>query len=78
MWLILQVHSYTYVCVCFFVVFVAADSVFCESSEQRAPEDKQVRAKQTFDEMMNYLPGGSSSVSYAYQASSLWRSEVMS
>uniref|UniRef100_A0AAQ4RPQ5 Sorting nexin 14 n=1 Tax=Gasterosteus aculeatus aculeatus TaxID=481459 RepID=A0AAQ4RPQ5_GASAC len=32
------------------------DSVFCESSEQRAPEDKQVRAKQTFDEMMNYLP----------------------
>ncbi|XP_075939346.1 sorting nexin-14-like isoform X1 [Anarhichas minor] len=32
------------------------DSVFCESSEERTPEDKQVRAKQTFDEMMNYLP----------------------
>ncbi|KAM8832585.1 sorting nexin-14 [Spinachia spinachia] len=32
------------------------DCVFCESSEQRAPEDIQVRAKQTFDEMMNYLP----------------------
>ncbi|KAL6095471.1 snx14 [Pungitius sinensis] len=32
------------------------DSVFCESSEQRAPEDQQVRAKQTFDEMMNFLP----------------------
>ncbi|XP_031721805.1 sorting nexin-14-like isoform X2 [Anarrhichthys ocellatus] len=32
------------------------DSVFCESSEERTTEDKQVRAKQTFDEMMNYLP----------------------
>ncbi|KAK9531945.1 hypothetical protein VZT92_011333 [Zoarces viviparus] len=32
------------------------DSVFCESSEERTTENKQVRAKQTFDEMMNYLP----------------------
>ncbi|XP_054474135.1 sorting nexin-14-like isoform X2 [Anoplopoma fimbria] len=32
------------------------DAVFCESSEERTSEDKQIRAKQTFDEMMNYLP----------------------
>ncbi|CAK6969576.1 LOW QUALITY PROTEIN: sorting nexin-14 [Scomber scombrus] len=32
------------------------DSVFCESSEERTAEDKQIRAKQTFEEMMNYLP----------------------
>lgn len=32
------------------------DAVFCESSEERTAEDKQVRAKQTFEEMMKYLP----------------------
>uniref|UniRef100_A0A8D0AGM0 Sorting nexin 14 n=1 Tax=Sander lucioperca TaxID=283035 RepID=A0A8D0AGM0_SANLU len=32
------------------------DAVFCESSEERTAEDKQLRAKQTFDEMMKYLP----------------------
>ncbi|XP_059212139.1 sorting nexin-14-like isoform X1 [Centropristis striata] len=32
------------------------DAVFCESSEERTSEDKQLRAKQTFDEMMKYLP----------------------
>uniref|UniRef100_A0A1A7WPD4 Sorting nexin 14 n=1 Tax=Iconisemion striatum TaxID=60296 RepID=A0A1A7WPD4_9TELE len=32
------------------------DSVFHESSEQRTAEDKLVRAKQTFEEMKNYLP----------------------
>ncbi|XP_060948054.1 sorting nexin-14-like isoform X1 [Limanda limanda] len=32
------------------------DAVFCESSEERSPEDKQLRAKRTFDEMMKYLP----------------------
>ncbi|XP_053192894.1 LOW QUALITY PROTEIN: sorting nexin-14 [Scomber japonicus] len=32
------------------------DAVFCESSEERTAEDKQIRAKQTFEEMMNYLP----------------------
>uniref|UniRef100_A0A1A8RRL8 Sorting nexin 14 n=1 Tax=Nothobranchius rachovii TaxID=451742 RepID=A0A1A8RRL8_9TELE len=32
------------------------DSVFRESSEQRSAEDKLVRAKQTFEEMKNYLP----------------------
>ncbi|KAM7395834.1 hypothetical protein PAMA_007222 [Pampus argenteus] len=32
------------------------DAVFCENSEERTIEDKQIRAKQTFEEMMNYLP----------------------
>ncbi|XP_022622795.1 sorting nexin-14-like isoform X8 [Seriola dumerili] len=32
------------------------DAVFCEDSEERTTEDKQVRAKQTFEEMMKYLP----------------------
>uniref|UniRef100_A0A7N8YR02 Sorting nexin 14 n=1 Tax=Mastacembelus armatus TaxID=205130 RepID=A0A7N8YR02_9TELE len=32
------------------------DAVFCENSERRTPEDKQIRAKQTFEEMMKYLP----------------------
>lgn len=32
------------------------DAVFCESSEQRTADDKQTRAKQTFEEMMKYLP----------------------
>ncbi|XP_029351661.1 sorting nexin-14-like isoform X3 [Echeneis naucrates] len=32
------------------------DSVFCEDSEERTIEDKQTRAKQTFEEMMKYLP----------------------
>ncbi|XP_037606254.1 sorting nexin-14-like isoform X2 [Sebastes umbrosus] len=32
------------------------DAVFCESCEERTTEDKQIRAKQTFDEMMKYLP----------------------
>uniref|UniRef100_A0A8D3CXD3 Sorting nexin 14 n=1 Tax=Scophthalmus maximus TaxID=52904 RepID=A0A8D3CXD3_SCOMX len=32
------------------------DAVFCESSDERSPEDKHVRAKRTFDDMMKYLP----------------------
>uniref|UniRef100_A0A3B4BIL3 PX domain-containing protein n=1 Tax=Periophthalmus magnuspinnatus TaxID=409849 RepID=A0A3B4BIL3_9GOBI len=32
------------------------DAVFCEDSEERSAEDKQLRAKQTFEEMMSYLP----------------------
>ncbi|XP_008296332.1 sorting nexin-14-like isoform X1 [Stegastes partitus] len=32
------------------------DAVFCENSEERRAEDKQIRAKQTFEEMMKYLP----------------------
>ncbi|XP_041832470.1 sorting nexin-14-like isoform X2 [Melanotaenia boesemani] len=31
------------------------DAVFCENNEERTPEDKQVRAKRTFEEMMRYL-----------------------
>ncbi|XP_074541404.1 sorting nexin-14 isoform X1 [Halichoeres trimaculatus] len=32
------------------------DAVFCESKVERTAEDKKIRAKQTFEEMMNYLP----------------------
>ncbi|XP_071386989.1 sorting nexin-14-like isoform X1 [Centroberyx affinis] len=32
------------------------DAVFCETCEERTTEDKQIRAKQTFEEMMKYLP----------------------
>lgn len=33
------------------------DAVFCENSEPRSSEDKQKRAKKTFEEMKNYIPG---------------------
>ncbi|XP_047429236.1 sorting nexin-14-like isoform X2 [Mugil cephalus] len=32
------------------------DAVFCENSEERTEEDKHIRAKQTFEEMIKYLP----------------------
>uniref|UniRef100_A0A8W4FHX6 Sorting nexin-14 n=1 Tax=Sus scrofa TaxID=9823 RepID=A0A8W4FHX6_PIG len=32
------------------------DAVFCENTEPRSLQDKQKRAKQTFEEMMNYIP----------------------
>ncbi|XP_024146813.1 sorting nexin-14 [Oryzias melastigma] len=32
------------------------DAVFCENGEKRTVEDKQLRAKQTFQEMLRYLP----------------------
>uniref|UniRef100_A0A6Q2YKF3 Sorting nexin 14 n=1 Tax=Esox lucius TaxID=8010 RepID=A0A6Q2YKF3_ESOLU len=32
------------------------DAVFCETSEERTPLDKQRRAKKAFEEMLNYLP----------------------
>uniref|UniRef100_A0A3P9LMV0 PX domain-containing protein n=1 Tax=Oryzias latipes TaxID=8090 RepID=A0A3P9LMV0_ORYLA len=32
------------------------DAVFCESGEKRTAEDRQARAKQTFQEMIRYLP----------------------
>ncbi|XP_076011106.1 sorting nexin-14-like isoform X2 [Genypterus blacodes] len=38
------------------LITLLRDAVFCESSEDRSAEDKQVRAKQTFEEMMKYLP----------------------
>uniref|UniRef100_A0A8B9T0M9 Sorting nexin 14 n=1 Tax=Anas platyrhynchos TaxID=8839 RepID=A0A8B9T0M9_ANAPL len=34
----------------------AADAVFCENTEPRSLQDKQKRAKQTFEEMMRYIP----------------------
>lgn len=33
------------------------DNVFCESSLPRSQEEKQLRAKRTFEEMMSYIPG---------------------
>lgn len=36
---------------------VVPDNVFCESSLPRSPEEKQLRAKKTFEEMMSYIPG---------------------
>nr|XP_055042192.1 sorting nexin-14 isoform X6 [Misgurnus anguillicaudatus] len=38
------------------LITLLRDAVFCENTEERSPEDKQKRAKQTFEEMMNYLP----------------------
>ncbi|XP_052442538.1 sorting nexin-14 isoform X1 [Carassius gibelio] len=38
------------------LITLLRDAVFCESTEERSPEDKQRRAKQTFEEMINYLP----------------------
>ncbi|XP_046728456.1 sorting nexin-14 isoform X6 [Silurus meridionalis] len=38
------------------LITLLRDAVFCENNEERSPEDKQRRAKQTFEEMMNYLP----------------------
>lgn len=46
-------------CQMFSYWWTSADAVFCENTEERSPEDKQKRAKQTFEEMMNYLPGTS-------------------
>ncbi|KAI5608472.1 sorting nexin-14 isoform X1 [Silurus asotus] len=38
------------------LITLLRDAVFCENNEERSPEDKRRRAKQTFEEMMNYLP----------------------
>ncbi|KAI4899634.1 hypothetical protein NFI96_014634 [Prochilodus magdalenae] len=38
------------------LITLLRDAVFCENNEERSPEDKQRRAKHTFEEMMNYLP----------------------
>lgn len=40
-----------------FIIFALLDTVFCESSVPRSAQDKQRRAKKTFEEMMNYIPG---------------------
>ncbi|XP_061097361.1 sorting nexin-14-like isoform X1 [Conger conger] len=38
------------------LITLLRDAVFCEDSEPRSPEDKQKRAKRTFEEMMRYIP----------------------
>ncbi|XP_058422665.1 sorting nexin-14 isoform X5 [Diceros bicornis minor] len=38
------------------LITLLRDAVFCENSEPRSVQDKQKRAKQTFEEMMNYIP----------------------
>ncbi|XP_041105455.1 sorting nexin-14 isoform X4 [Polyodon spathula] len=38
------------------LITLLRDAVFCENSEPRSCEDKQKRAKKTFEEMMNYIP----------------------
>ncbi|XP_067272865.1 sorting nexin-14 isoform X1 [Pseudorasbora parva] len=38
------------------LITLLRDAVFCENTEERSAEDKQRRAKKTFEEMMNYLP----------------------
>ncbi|KAL0967299.1 hypothetical protein UPYG_G00250460 [Umbra pygmaea] len=38
------------------LVTMLRDAVFCETSEERTPLDKQKRAKKAFEEMLNYLP----------------------
>ncbi|KAI5629616.1 sorting nexin-14 isoform X2, partial [Silurus asotus] len=39
------------------LITLLRDAVFCENSEPRSLEDKQKRARKTFDEMRNYIPG---------------------
>ncbi|XP_018589623.1 sorting nexin-14-like isoform X4 [Scleropages formosus] len=38
------------------LITLLRDSVFCESSEPHSFEDRQKRAKKTFEEMINYIP----------------------
>ncbi|XP_068582414.1 sorting nexin-14-like isoform X5 [Cebidichthys violaceus] len=38
------------------LITLLRDTVFCESSAPRSPQDKQRRAKKTFEEMMTYIP----------------------
>uniref|UniRef100_A0A3P9BC80 Sorting nexin-14 n=1 Tax=Maylandia zebra TaxID=106582 RepID=A0A3P9BC80_9CICH len=38
------------------LITLLRDSVFCESSPPRPAQDKQRRAKKTFEEMMSYIP----------------------
>ncbi|XP_054469234.1 sorting nexin-14-like isoform X3 [Anoplopoma fimbria] len=38
------------------LITLLRDTVFCESSLPRSPQDKQRRAKKTFEEMMTYIP----------------------
>uniref|UniRef100_A0A8B9RJ34 Sorting nexin-14 n=1 Tax=Astyanax mexicanus TaxID=7994 RepID=A0A8B9RJ34_ASTMX len=38
------------------LITLLRDAVFCENSDPRSLEDKQKRAKRTFEEMRNYIP----------------------
>ncbi|KAL6105566.1 snx14 [Pungitius sinensis] len=38
------------------LITLLRDTVFCESSVPRSPEEKQRRAKKTFEEMMTFIP----------------------
>ncbi|XP_064268652.1 sorting nexin-14 isoform X3 [Passer domesticus] len=38
------------------LITLLRDAVFCENTEPRSLQDKQKRAKQTFEEMMKYIP----------------------
>uniref|UniRef100_A0A3B3BRX7 Sorting nexin-14 n=1 Tax=Oryzias melastigma TaxID=30732 RepID=A0A3B3BRX7_ORYME len=38
------------------LITLLRDTVFCERSPPRSAQDKQSRAKRTFEEMMNYIP----------------------
>ncbi|KAJ8389347.1 hypothetical protein AAFF_G00120550 [Aldrovandia affinis] len=38
------------------LITLLRDAVFCEDSAPRSPEDKQKRAKKTFEEMIRYIP----------------------
>ncbi|XP_053878525.1 sorting nexin-14 isoform X1 [Malaclemys terrapin pileata] len=38
------------------LITLLRDAVFCENTEPRSRQDKQKRAKQTFEEMMRYIP----------------------
>ncbi|XP_056867959.1 sorting nexin-14-like isoform X3 [Takifugu flavidus] len=38
------------------LITLLRDNVFCESSPPRSLEEKQMRAKRTFEEMMSYIP----------------------
>uniref|UniRef100_A0A3B3YP94 Sorting nexin-14 n=1 Tax=Poecilia mexicana TaxID=48701 RepID=A0A3B3YP94_9TELE len=38
------------------LITLLRDAVFCESSPPRSAQDKQSRAKRTFEEMMSYIP----------------------
>lgn len=38
------------------LITLLRDAIFCENTEPRSLQDKQKGAKQTFEEMMNYIP----------------------
>ncbi|KAM5256587.1 sorting nexin-14 isoform 7-T7 [Ctenodactylus gundi] len=38
------------------LITLLRDAIFCENTEPRSLQDKQKAAKQTFEEMMNYIP----------------------